>query len=296
MTHTGTVIGKNGKLQVIACVECGYAHLFPLPTERELQEYYRRGFYEGKAKDWYKESRADLDWITASLRTEFGLLELPKRGANALLDVGAGFGDCLAYARGLGWDAAGLEPSPRACELLANAHLPYQQGYVETTRLAANTADVIRAAWVLEHLLNPGAVLDKFHTALKLSGKLLLTVPNDFTNIQQVAKRTLKKREDWWVHHTHINYWNLQTLNTLLHRHGFFIVQFYSTYPMEMFLLQGFDYIGNRKVGDQVHAQRKRFELEMHANSRGVEDLVHLQQSWAACGMGRDLVILGVKQ
>jgi SAM-dependent methyltransferase len=227
---------------------------------------------------------------------EFGLLDLPRDGENALLDVGAGFGDCLAFAQGLGWNAAGLEPSPFACNILKESGLPHIQGFVEDTPLNANTADVIRAAWVLEHLLNPGAVLDKFHIALRRGGRLLVTVPNDFTNIQAIAKRTLKKKDDWWVHHTHVNYFNLQSLNLLLRKHGFAVAQFYSTFPMEMFLLQGFDYTRDAKLGRKVHGWRKRFELAMHASEQGINDLVHLQQSFAACGMGRDIVVLGVKQ
>ncbi len=292
MTHAGVIIGQNGKLQVLACSDCGYAHLFPLPNEQVLREYYERVFYEKAKKSWLKESEEDAGWIEASLRIELGMLGLPEKGANAFLDVGAGFGQCLQYAQELGWNAAGLEPSPFAGEILAKRGLPYQLGFIEDTLLCSDTADVIRAAWVLEHLLDPGAVLDRFRKALKSSGRLLLTVPNDFTNIQAIAKRASKEKQDWWIHSSHVNYFKLSSLTALLYKHGFVVAQLYATYPMEIFLLQGLDYIENQKLGRRVHESRKRFEMAMHQSERGIADLVHLQQGFARSGMGRDLVVL----
>lgn len=295
MTHTGVVIGKNKNLQVILCSECGYSHLFPLPEQKELDKYYEKEFYQQEKKNWLKENKEDWNWVLSSLRMEFGLLGLPAKGNNLFLDVGAGFGVCMLYAKDMGWDVEGLEPSPFACEILEKLDLKWMRGTAEESNMGGETADVIRAAWVLEHLLNPGTILDKFYKTLKRTGRLLLTVPNDFTNIQVIAKRELKKKNDWWLHKSHINYFNLKSLNILLRKHGFQIAQFYSTYPMELFLLQGFDYIDNPKLGRKLHKQRMEMEMAMHKTEQGIVDLVHLQQSYAGCGMGRDLVVMAVK-
>lgn len=294
MTHSGPVIGQNGNLRVIQCLECGYAHLSPLPSQDELHKYYEKAFYQKDKKAWLKETLEDKDWLNASINLEIGMIG--KSASGALLDVGAGYGLFIATAIDWGWNAAGLEPSGEACKFMAQNHWPHQQGFIEDTALNANTADIIRAAWVLEHLLDPGAVLDKFHQALKPTGKLLLTVPNDFTNLQAIAKRELKKKDDWWVHSSHVNYWNLRSLNQLLLKHGFLVAQFYTTYPMELYLLQGFDYIRDVKLGRRCHEQRKRLEMAMHASESGEADLARWQQSNAVLGIGRDLVVLGVKQ
>jgi len=295
MTHTGAIIGRNDKLEVMDCEQCKFAHLFPLPTEKQLTEYYQHPFYEQDKKSWLQESEEDADWIEASLRMELAMLGVAQKSANHFLDIGAGFGQCLEYAQKLGWDAEGLEPSPFACQVLKQYQLPYQQGFIETAEMVENSAEVIRAAWVLEHLLDPSAVLEKFRKTLKPGGRLLLAVPNDFTNIQQIAQRELKKKDAWWIDKSHINYFNLRSLGLLLGKHGFQIQQFYSTYPMEMFLLQGDDYIGNQKLGRQVHARRKKFEMAMHQSAEGIQDLVHIQQAMASTGMGRDLVVMAVK-
>ncbi len=113
---------------------------------------------------------------------------------------------------------------------------------------------------------------------------------------QQIAKRELKRNDDWWVDKSHVNYFNYESLFWLLDKHGFEIQQVYATYPMEMFLLQGDNYIGNKKLGRQVHARRKKFEMAMYQSEQGRADLAYLLQAWARCGMGRDLVVMAAKR
>jgi SAM-dependent methyltransferase len=92
----------------------------------------------------------------------------PPRGR--LLDVGAGRGRFVASARAAGWDASGIEPSPRA-----------SAPHVEPVGLeAAQFAelDAITLWHVLEHLEDPAGALRRLHGWLAPGGVLLVGVPN----------------------------------------------------------------------------------------------------------------------
>lgn len=47
----------------------------------------------------------------------------------------------------------------------------------------------------------------------------------------------------------HINYFNFESITRLLERNGFSIIEITSTFPLELFLLMGDNYIGNNEIG-----------------------------------------------
>jgi SAM-dependent methyltransferase len=300
--HYGETIGAHNGLAVIDCISCGFAHLDPIPDNRA---YYANGFFERDKKDWFKEAQEDSDWLRMCHWSEAKLLATYRRSYHSfpivdvgaadglcLLDVGCGFGDFIKVVKELGWDAVGLEPSDYACAILKERGLPHLQGGIETQTLAPMSADAIRLAWVLEHLSDPLATLRKCKEALKINGVLEIIVPNDFTDIQRTVKTALGKGE-YWVDRSHINYFNDESLRRLLQRAGLTMIASFNTFPMELFALMGFDYIGNPKLGRTVHGYRKR--LELAAFDHSVTLLTQLWTGFAGAGLGRDLVRFAVR-
>lgn len=80
-------------------------------------------------------------------------------------------------------------------------------------------AEVILAAEVLEHLSNPGRVLDECR---KLGCPIVVTVPNAFSDLGR--RWVLKDEEN--VNSQHVAYYSYRTLRVLLERHGFDVVEF----------------------------------------------------------------------
>ena len=280
--HAGPIVGEYRDLRVIECAPCGFAHLHPLPDAGEVGARYVKGFYEDDKPGYLADTQRDAEWLSQCHRIELALIESVISKGGVLLDVGCGFGDFVAQARAAGWDAVGLEPSRYACDVLDERKLPYRQGNIETEGLATGSVDAVRLAWVLEHLADPRAVLEKLVQALKPGGVVMVIVPNDFSALQ--AKAALGKG-DYWLHPTHVNYFTPDSLNNLLRRVGLEPAARLHTFPMEWALLGGQDYLADESIGKALHAARKKMEL-----AQGEHETAKMWRAFAMAGIGRDMI------
>ena len=73
--------------------------------------------------------------------------------------------------------------------------------------------------------------------------------------------------DEWWVFPpNHINYFSHDSLQELLRGCGYKIIHWTSSFPLDMFLLFGDQYVGNPKLGRECHNKRVKFEhlMEKH--------------------------------
>lgn len=130
-----------------------------------------------ETSDMYGAKRSEY---FGQVRTEI-LPLLPDR-AGRVLEIGCGSGETLAYLKKIGicdW-IGGIEISPDAAEK-ANEKLDFLlQGNIETMDppLEAESIDVILCLDVLEHLIDPWAVIGKLHGLLRPGGVIIASIPN----------------------------------------------------------------------------------------------------------------------
>jgi SAM-dependent methyltransferase len=133
-----------------------------------------------------------------------------------LLDAGAGRGRFVAAARRAGYDARGIEPSPRGVAAARTAYgVELESVALEAAR--ESELDVVTAWHVLEHLDDPGAALDRIQAWLRPGGTLLVGVPN----LDSVQARLAGPR---WFHldlERHRVHFTPRGLEALMRRHGF---------------------------------------------------------------------------
>ncbi len=91
-----------------------------------------------------------------------------------LVDAGAGRGRFVAAALAAGYDAVGVEPSPRAVEV----DVPVQAVSLLEADVAPGSVDAVTLWHVLEHLPDPAGALAVLHDWLSVGGTLVLGVPN----------------------------------------------------------------------------------------------------------------------
>lgn len=108
---------------------------------------------------------------------------IPKNPANKILEVGAGGGDTLVYIKqtGLAAEVTGIELFEMPDTQQTNPSIDrFIVGNIETLPIDAplNYFDVILCGDVLEHLINPWAVVDKLIPHLKVNGLLVVSIPN----------------------------------------------------------------------------------------------------------------------
>ncbi|MEO1053268.1 MAG: methyltransferase domain-containing protein [Bacteroidota bacterium] len=99
-----------------------------------------------------------------------------------VLDVGCGNGIISLHLGHLGYDVQGIDVSEKAIEKAKAANkfdnVSFKTLSAEELAASGETYDVIICSEVLEHLDQPGSLLEKLHESLKEGGKLIVTVPN----------------------------------------------------------------------------------------------------------------------
>jgi SAM-dependent methyltransferase len=295
--HRGPALDSVGAFTVIDCEACGFKHVTPVPTEEELCEVYRHDYYTREKPLYLARSREDLDWWNLAYAERYAELErrLPP-DRRRILDVGTGPGWFLLHGQERGWRTLGLEPSRAAAEHARGLGIEVVEEFLDDRVAAAlGTFDAVHLSEVLEHLPDPARCLERCRGLLSPGGLISITVPNDYSPFQAVA-RDVHGHAPWWVAPPHhVNYFDFASLARLLRRTGFEVVAQDTTFPIDLFLLMGDDYVGNDALGRACHEKRMRFEQSLHA--AGASELLRrLYRGLAELGIGRVVVTTAHKR
>ena len=94
--------------------------------------------------------------------------------------------------------------------------------------------DVIFLGNVLEHVLDPAALVDQLKNLLEKDGLLVITVPNDFSDLQRFLLDKSEVDEEYWITYPdHLNYFNLNNLSKLLSDRNLPVIDKFSDFPIE---------------------------------------------------------------
>jgi SAM-dependent methyltransferase len=103
---------------------------------------------------------------------------LPHRTGGRLLDIGASSGGLVWHAAELGFDAAGLEPSPEVCERARRSYgVRMYEGTLAQQAFPDGSWDVITLHDVLEHVFEPVEELREIHRVLAPGGIVVIETP-----------------------------------------------------------------------------------------------------------------------
>jgi SAM-dependent methyltransferase len=284
--HTGSVIARRGERAVIDCERCGWAHLDPLPSERELALMYNESYYEGSG--WLEKDRGEQAfWDLEHADKLADWRSILGRETGSVLDVGCSNGLLLEYAAARGWRGEGIEPSaPAVAE--ARAHgLTIHSGLYQNVELAPRSFDVVHSKLLAEHIPDPVGFLAWASRLLVRGGALTMHAPNEFNPLQLAARDELGL-SDWWVAPPfHLNYFSFDSLERLLSTHGYRVVGRDATFPMEWFLLMGENYVTDAELGALVHMRRMALESRLEALGERRALHAHL----AGRGLGREAIV-----
>lgn len=292
--HFGDTLDKKEGVQVIDCHPCGFAHVSPLPSEKELKQFYEQEFYQHERPNYFTETKEDLPWWMATYNNYYKLLERRAKG-RALLDIGSGPGHFLSCGEKRGWKAVGIEPSASAARYSTRRGFTTVNDFFSYDRAKnLGTFDVVHAAMVLEHVPDPIGFIEDMKKMLKKGGHVAIFCPNDYNPLQKIL-RAERGFAPWWVvPKHHLNYFTVESMKRLLSRLGFTIEDVLGTYPLETFLLVGKNYVGDHAVGRVCHGKRKAFEMMLYKNDPGT--LNDLYAGLAAAGIGREFMIIAKKK
>ncbi len=294
MKHQGPVIDRVEGYEVIDCKTCKFKHVNPIPTIIELQKLYDTEFYTGKKPDYFKDAEEDIEWWMATYKNYFELIK-KHTDKRKLLDIGSGPGYFLKCGKEMGFKVTGLEPSPEAAKYSKKLGVNVINDFFDSdSHKKIGKFNIVSLNFILEHVPNPTSFLKEIHDILSPGGLFFLLSPNDYNPFQQILKNNMGFKPWWVVPEQHINYFDFDSAKKLLKRTGFIPLEVTTTYPMELFLLSGDNYIGNREIGRKCHQKRKIFELKLLANNPKLLNTFY--QTLAKKNLGREFIILAKKQ
>jgi 2-polyprenyl-3-methyl-5-hydroxy-6-metoxy-1,4-benzoquinol methylase len=294
--HDGPLLTRAKGYDVIACAVCGFRHVVPLPDPGELERAYREKYYTEEKPAFLAHAGEDQEWAELAQKDRLEsferLLPLPRR---RLLDIGCGPGFFLKTAAERGWQVLGIEPSKQAAAHARSLGIDIVEGFFNAeTADQLGRFDAVHLNNVLEHVPDPADVVKRARGLLSAGGLLCLNVPNDFTPFQASARASLALPEWWVAPPHHLNYFDFQSLIHLVTSSGFAVREKTTSFPMEAFLLMGFDYTKDADLGRACHAQRKRFDLGLEkAGYRETRRAFY--RALAEAGLGREAVVIAVK-
>jgi len=295
--HSGPTLDSAQGFDVVECALCGFKHIVPIPTPEELVEIYRQEYYSLEKPLYLERHREDLDWWNLVYSERYDTFEehLPPH-RRRILDVGSGPGFFLLHGKQRGWQTLGIEPSAQAAAHSRELGLAVEEDFL--TEVAADhlgNFDVVHLSEVLEHIPDPRGMIKIAYRLLASEGLLCVVVPNDYNPFQQ-ALMTTREFNPWWVAPPHhINYFNFDTICFLLEKCGFNILLREATFPIDLFLLMGDNYVGDDKIGRLCHGKRMLFEKTLaESGLSGIKR--NLYRALAGVGLGREVVVVGQKQ
>lgn len=275
--------------------DLGFWEVANKPDLRQIQEYYAAKYYQ-EAKGSYELAYSDeeIEFFRTKLDQRWSVIaeKFPKPGS--MLDVGCGEGYALSYFRNKGWDVRGLDFSragvesknPDCAQFLIEGDVT---GLLEEERAAGARYDVIWLQNVLEHVLDPVALMTFLRSLVKPDGALVVTVPNDFSKLQLEAQRRGHIDREFWVAlPDHLSYFSRDSLAGIGSATGWSVLDVLADFPIDWFLFHpGSNYVMNKEAGKPAH--RARVALENLIGANRPEDVTAFYSAMARIGMGRDL-------
>lgn len=189
---------------------CGLLWLDPMPVPEDIGHAYHDSYYthqdEQPELTWYRRGFRWLKrgylarrygyrlaetplgqqlaglavWLLPRRRADVdaGVMHLPFRAGGRLLEIGCGGGSLLRNLQDLGWHAEGVDFDPAAVANARAKGLTVHQGALHEQKLPAASFDAVVMSHVIEHVHEPGALLQECRRLLKPDGTLLVLTPN----------------------------------------------------------------------------------------------------------------------
>jgi 2-polyprenyl-3-methyl-5-hydroxy-6-metoxy-1,4-benzoquinol methylase len=275
----------------------GFYQYDPLPSEKELQEYYEKKYYQ-EGRGSYEITYSDEEITYFKLKASLIYRETVKlshaTAGKTLLDVGCGEGWVMDKFFQSGDSVTGLDFSLFALEKIHPQLLPFfEQGNIydvlrEKTRRQV-AFDVIVCANVLEHVADPVGLLSIFRKLMYSHSLLVLVAPNDFSELHQHLLKTKRiSRKFWLCYPDHLSYFNKDSMEKFLKDSEFSVRAVVADNPVDLNLLNdNSNYVEDQSKGKKTHFFRVR--MDNFLASIDEEKLLSLYEVLGSMGIGRDL-------
>ena len=152
--------------------------------------------------------------------------------------------------------------------------------------------DVITLNNVLEHVMDPISFMRKLKKNIKKNSYIILTVPNDFSNLQKETNKKARRKKYWLCPPEHLNYFNKSNFINFVNSQKFKVLDGIADFPIELFILKKeFDYTNNPKIGKKIHLLRCEI-FSYLLKTKKTSEFYKLLKTFYDLDIGRDNIFL----
>lgn len=193
------------------CENCH--HIFAANRPEDLGSILRES-----AHDSYLVPQANLFPYLATI-----ISDLKKNASgNRFLEVGVGAGEMIAVAKEMQFDVTGIDIRPMYADAVSRM-LDIPVHAVDFADFESDEKfDVICMGDVIEHTIDPIAILDKAVSLLNKGGVLWISTPN----YESAYSMVMKHNDPMWMVCEHLNYFCFRSLKRILEQLGMEVVDY----------------------------------------------------------------------
>ena len=207
---------------IFKCNNCNLKQVDFIPSNEKLKSFYgdlstqlliNLEKNHDKIKYSFNQFDSFLKFIISKTKLN---TEVPKK----IIDIGAGNGRTLLQIKNLTrWDFIGIEPDNTKCKVLEYFNLRYLNDTFQNikNKLNDNHYDLIIMSQVLEHISNPGEILNEIYNKLNQNGYLCIDVP--LCNKNYFEKRIIDDVG-------HLYFFDEKSLYQILEKYKFSVISF----------------------------------------------------------------------
>lgn len=281
----------------------GHRVLDPRPSREEIDRFFEEQYYDlidkgersadiGRARRGGEEALDQEKWFRETVHQDIIDLLLEHAPGKRVAEIGCGLGNLLNDMKHAGLDPVGIDLADAAVKAVRDRGLKAIEGSIDTLvesgEITPGSFDAIVFNNVLEYATDPLETFRATAKALAPGGVLVVRGGNDFNDLQLAAAKAHDLKE-WWISAPeHLNYLNYEAIESLMREVGVAPFHRHGEFPMEMWILLGFDYISDRSLGDDCHKRRVAFERSLPTDVRR-----RLYRAFGEAGFGRTLVVAG---
>ena len=199
-------------LTLARCEDCGFVYA-DKDEAGDLVELYTQ--LDDESYEESDDARArQMAWLL-----EVAMTHHPK--AKTALDIGAASGLLVHQAREAGLDAVGVEPSRSLVEAAQRTHgLDLFQGVYPHPELEGRSFDLVFLVDVIEHVVDPLALLRSCEAALEPGGRAIVVTPD----LSSPTAKLMGQR--WWhLRLAHVGYFGSRSFHEAARRANLQVVK-----------------------------------------------------------------------
>jgi SAM-dependent methyltransferase len=232
-------------LRVVWCADCRTAQLdYAVAKETMFGDHTYLSGITRSLSDHFRKVSTEIDQRFTKDRTK-----------KSVLDIGSNDGTQLKHFQSLGFDCLGVESSKGTAKIATDNGIPTLNAFfnLDVAKSLGRKFDVINAAGVFFHLEELHSVTDGIRHALADDGVFVV----QFLYMKRIVENLAFDQ----IYHEHLLYYNLDTIQRLLSRHGLEMFDAYLS-PIHGGSIIGFvSHAGIQKPSQRLQEMRQAEEI-----------------------------------